>query len=131
MPFGLRNASCTFQRFMDNIFSELDCTFVYIDDILVFSENYEKHMLDLRNVCNLLAQYDLKVSIDKCTFDVESLDFLGHAITSAGIKPTDTKVIELRISPQPDDYKSLRRFLGMSGFYRKLIPNYSHVVCTH
>ena len=128
MPFGLRNSASTFQRMMDHIFSHLDCVYVYIDDILIYSDNAESHLNDLKAVIEVLDKFCLKISLAKCVFSVSSLDFLGYNISSNGIKPTNSKVKELNELSYPTNSKSLRRFLGMIGFYRKLIPNFASVV---
>ena len=124
MPFGLRNAAATFQRMMDKIFSKLSCVFTYIDDILVFSDNEKSHLADLEQVLN----DNLKISIAKCVFNVTQLDFLGYNISKGGLKPIQQKLNELEEFAVPNCSKSLRRFLGMIGFYRKLIPNFAKVV---
>ena len=128
MPFGLKNAAATFQRFMDKIFSKVECVFIYLDDILVFSENEEQHTKDLDQVFRILAKNNLKVSLAKCIFNVPRLDFLGYSVSADGLLPTSNKITQLNSFPYPKDSKGLRRFLGMIGFYRKLIPNYATIV---
>ena len=128
MPFGLKNAAATFQRFMDKIFRNVDCVFVYLDDILVFSEDQEQHKKHLDKVFSILDENNLKISLVKCIFDVPELDFLGYKVSFDGLLPTENKVNELKSFPYPKDSKSLRRFLGMIGFYRKLIPNYANII---
>ena len=128
MPFGLKNAAATFQRFMDKIFRDVDCVFVYLDDILVFSDDEAHHGGDLDKVFQVLAKNNLKISLDKCVFKVPELDFLGYRVSAQGLLPTTRKVEELKSFPYPNDSKSLRRFLGMVGFYRKLIPNYASII---
>ena len=128
MPFGLRNSSSTFQRFMDNIFQECDFVFIYLDDILVFSEDETEHARHLDSVFSILASYDIKVSLEKCQFFTPELDFLGCTLTINGITPTISKKTELSSFPEPVDSVSLRRFLGMIGFYRRLISNFASKV---
>ena len=128
MPFGLRNASSTFQRIMDSIFSDIDCTFVYIDDILIFSDSELESSQHLNQVLQRLNDYDLKITLSKCVFEVTELEFLGFDISSKGIKPSSRKLEQLRDFPIPNDSKSLRRFLGMANFYRRLVPNFSDLV---
>lgn len=128
MPFGLRNAGATFQRFMDNIFINVQSVFIYLDDVLVFSDSVEQHYKDLEEVFRILQENNLRISQDKCTFLQAKLDFLGCEISSEGILPTTSKVFEINEFPEPKDSKSLRRFLGMVGFYRRLIPNFSSLV---
>ena len=128
MPFGLRNAAATFQRAMDKIFSTLLCVFIYLDDILVFSDDLESHLRDLEKVFEILNRYNLKISLHKCVFCVKELDFLGFNVSTAGLKPTENKINELKEFPYPRDSKALRRYLGMIGFYRKLVPNFASIV---
>ena len=87
MPMGLRNAGATFQRVMDSIFRDVSCVFIYLDDILVFSENEEQYVKDLRLVFGKLAEHKLRISLEKCEFLKKSLIFLGHEVTSSGITP--------------------------------------------
>ena len=128
MPFGLRNAASTFQRAMDKIFSTLLSVFIYLDEILVFSDDLESHLRDLEKVFEILNRYNLKISLHKCVFCVKELDFLGFNVSTAGLKPTENKISELKEFPYPTDSKALRRYLGMVGFYRKLVPNFASIV---
>lgn len=128
MPFGLRNSSSTFQRFMDAIFRHHKNIFVYIDDVLVASESEEQHGKDLQLVFEILHNHNLKLSLEKCKFFSSELDFLGYAINAQGIRPSQEKLLPIAEFPQPKDSKSLRRFLGMAGFYRKLVPHFADIV---
>lgn len=128
MPFGLRNAASTFQRVMDLLFTNCDCVFIYLDDILIFSDTEEDHLEDLSAVLKILDDNNFKISLHKCVFKVTELDFLGYSISKQGLKPTTNKINELKKFPIPKDSKSLRRLLGMVGFYRKLIPNFASIV---
>ena len=125
MPFGLRNASCTFQRFMDNIFRHIPKVFVYLDDILVFTKTEEEHYAVLEQVFSVLQNSNLRLSLPKCTFLSTSIDFLGHHISSEGIKPSQTKIDAIADFKILKDSKDLRRFLGVLGFYRRLISNFA------
>ena len=128
MPFGLKNSSATFQRYMDRIFRQIDCVFIYLDDILIFSDDEPSHKKDIDTVFKILQENNLKISLSKSIFTVTSLDFLGFRINSNGITPTANKVKEIESFPCPTDAKSLRRFLGIVGFYRKLIPGFAKLV---
>lgn len=128
MPFGLRNSGCTFQRFIDHTFINCNCVFVYLDDILVYSDSVEQHSKDLDTVFGILASANLRISLDKCQFFKEEINFLGFSITSDGIKPTADKSEVLSAFPEPTSSQELRRFLGMVGYYRHLIPHFAHIV---
>lgn len=128
MPFGLRNSAASFQRFIDNIFLDLNYTFTYIDDILIFSENEDQHKQHLEEVFRILHENGLKIALEKCEFFQPQIQFLGFHLCFDGMKPSDKKVDEISKFPQPNDSKSLRRFLGLINFYRKLIPNFANKV---
>ena len=83
---------------------------------------------DIETVFHILKEHNLKISATKSVFNVTSLDFLGFHISVDGIKPTTSKIEEFKSFPYPKDAKGLRRFLGIVGFYRKLIPKFSEIV---
>ena len=122
MPFGLKNAAQAFQRLMDSILQNLDCCFVYLDDILVASTTPETHEIDLRKVFNLLSLNGLVINVKKCLFGQQSIQFLGHFVSYSGIKPLTEKVRAITEFPNPTDKKSLERFLGMMNFYHRFLP---------
>ena len=128
MPFGLRNAGQTFQRFLDGVLRGLDSCFAYLDDILVASDTPEQHTADLRHLFERLAENGLTIHPDKCEFGQTSLEFLGHTVNSDGITPTAERVTAIEQLPQPASTKDLRRFLGMLNFYRKFIPNCAEIL---
>ena len=86
MPFGLENAAQTFQRFMDNVFRDMQFVYVYLDGILVASSSTEEHCIQLRQLFERLAEYGLVVNPQKCVLGQSSLDFLGHRMDSIPCK---------------------------------------------
>lgn len=122
MPFGLRNAAQTFQRFMAEVLRGLDFCFVYIDDLLIASSSPEEHLHHLRLVLERLEQHGLLINVPKSLFGVPELDFLGHHVSSAGIRPLARKVQVIQDFPQPATHRKLREFLGMINFYHRFIP---------
>lgn len=123
MPFGLRNAAQTLQRFMDHIFRDLSYVYVYIDDILIASRTREEHQQHLDTVFNRLSKYCLTINLEKCKFGEKEVTFLGTIITSKGIRPLPEKVEAIRNFPNPTTIQELRQFLGMINFYRRWLPN--------
>ncbi|KAL1138082.1 hypothetical protein AAG570_009777 [Ranatra chinensis] len=123
MCFGLRNASQTFQRFMDAIFRDLPYVFVYIDDILVSSVDHTEHEVHLREVIRRLAEQGLTLNLHKCLFGVHEVDLLGYRISPSGISPRQTKAEEITSYPRPETVNGLRKFLGMVKFYRRSLPH--------
>ena len=122
MPFGLRNAAQTFQRFMDQVLRGLDFCYVYIDDVLIASHTPEEHKAHLRLVLQRFDQYGILVNPAKCVFGVNELHFLGHHVTSSGVSPLPTQVQTIRDFPQPNTLRKLREFLGLVNFYHRFIP---------
>lgn len=123
MPFGLKNASCTFQRFIDEVVRGLDFVFAYIDDLLIASDSEDNHLQHLHLLFQRLDSYHIRVSPDKCVFGQTSLEFLGHFVNSKGIRPLQAKVDAIESIVPPTSLRQLRHFLGMVNFYRRFIPN--------
>ncbi|GFW30207.1 hypothetical protein TNCV_3067591 [Trichonephila clavipes] len=120
--FSLVNAPQTFMRFLHEVLRGLPFCFVYLDDILCYSENAEEHRSHLRTIFRRLSSYGLKLNISKCVFGVTELIFLGHLITPDGIKPLPDKVQAVLDYKQPETVGSLRKFLGLLNFYRRFLP---------
>lgn len=128
MPFGLRNAAQTFQRFIDEALRGLPFCFAYLDDLLIASADAEQHKTHLRQLFERLADYGIVINPSKCEFGVPELDFLGHRVTSKGIRPLDAKVQVIRNFPRPSTKRKLREFLGLVNFYRRFVPHCSSIV---
>ncbi|GFX07464.1 retrovirus-related Pol polyprotein from transposon opus [Trichonephila clavipes] len=120
--FGLVNAPQTFMRFMHEVLRGLPFCFVYLDDILSYSENAEEHRYHLRTIFQRLSSYGLKLNISKCVFGVTELIFFSHFITPDGIKPLPDRVQAVLDVQQPETVGSLRKFLGLLNFYRRFLP---------
>jgi len=127
MPFGLTNAHATFQREMNRIFFPLigKCMFVYIDDVVIFSPSVEQHLIDLEAVFKVILDNGLKINLEKCQFFKESVEVLGHLLTTSGVRPTSDKIMAIRNWITPKNVTQLRSFLGTVGYYRKFIPNFA------
>lgn len=128
MPFGLRNAAQTFQRLMDDVVRGFPFVFVYLDDVLVASDNEDEHETHLRLLFERLRKYGIVVNPSKCVFGVNSLTFLGHTVNEHGIQPLEEKVKYIREFPTPTSLRKLREFLGLINFYRRFIPHCADVL---
>lgn len=122
MTFGLCNAAQTFQRLIHEVFRGLDFVFVYIDDLCVASSNPEEHREHLRIIFERLRQHHLAINVAKCEFGKNEINFLGHRVTSDGLKPLPEKVEAIKRFPLPTMVKQLKSFLAMLNFYRKFLP---------
>ena len=98
-----------------------------MDDILIFSTPLSEHFKSLRKIFGRLNEYNLKVQIDKCTFLSKETNFLGHIITNRGIRPNPEKIEIIQNLQLPGNVKKIKSFLGLTGYYRKFIKNYSSV----
>nr|VZI27511.1 unnamed protein product [Spirometra erinaceieuropaei] len=123
MPFGLRNATQTFQRFIDQVLRGLDFVYAYIDDLLVASSDAAEHEIHLRQLFERLDSYGVIINAAKCEFGVPSPIFLGHEVNSDGIKPVPEKVSAISTFPVPTTISQLRRFLGMVNYYHRFLPH--------
>ena len=128
MPFGLKSAAQTFQRLMDSVLQDIDCAFVYLDDILIASSSEKEHLEDLRIVFRRLTEQGLVIRLEKCLFGVPSLEFLGHQVSKNGSGPTQAKVEVIQNFPQPSTIKGLQEFLGMINFYHRFLPNIASIL---
>ena len=124
MPFGLKNAPPTFQRYMTLVMNECaDCCLVYMDNLLVFSETQEKHMQHVTRVFAALAKAKLKVKMAKCVFGTERVEFLGHVISQGYIEmETSKKQAILRWTSSLTSAREVRQFMGIVSYYRNFVP---------
>ncbi|KMQ86204.1 pol polyprotein [Lasius niger] len=122
MPFGLRNAAQTFQRFMNEVLHGLNYCYAYIDDILVASTTQKEHEAHLRELFTRLNNYGIRINPAKCVFGKEEVKFLGYLVTAEGTRPLKEKVEAIQSFPKPTTIKQLRQFLGTLNFYRRFIP---------
>ena len=130
VQFGLTNAPATFQRFVNSIFPDLiDIHIVcYQDDILIFSNDLETHIKIIKEVLKRVIENQLVLKASKCLFHTDSLTFLGHTISTEGIKMELDKVKAIDDFCPPTCVKQLRSFLGLANYYRRFIPNFSDLV---
>lgn len=130
MPQGVTNAPSTFQRLMEKCMSDIHLkeVLVFLDDLIVFSNTLEEHETRLIHVLSRLEEYGLKLSPDKCKFFQTSVCYLGHIVSSDGVKTDPEKVQALKTWPRPQTLKELQSFLGFSGYYRRFVKDYSRIV---
>jgi len=129
MPFGLCNAPTTFQRMMDEVLADMDWQAGqgYIDDVICGSDSFEDHLKDMQKLFDRLIEWELSAKLSKCHFFKVKLDYLGHEISYEGIHPNQQKIEAIVKMLPPIDIAGVRRFLGMTSYYRKFIRNYAQV----
>ena len=129
MPFGLTNAVPTFQRLMSAVLQgllPLKCL-VYLDDVLVIGRSFEEHLQNLEAVLQAIGKAGLKLKASKCYFGHSSVRFLGFIISSSALAPDPEKVAAIMEYPIPRNLTELRRFLGMTSYYRRFISGFSDI----
>ncbi|GBO01669.1 Retrovirus-related Pol polyprotein from transposon 297, partial [Araneus ventricosus] len=127
LPFGLKNASASFQRLMSIVLAGLSDLQIacYIDDVIIASHNFQDHLQRLELVFQRLTAANLKVKPSKCSFLQFEISFLGHTVREGQVLPDPKNLDSIKNTMPPRTKKQVRSFLGLTGFYRKFIPNYS------
>jgi len=124
---GLVNAPATFQSYINQALAglvDVSCI-VYLDDILVFSDNPEDHERHVLEVLERLKAADLYINHAKCEFHVTQVAFLGFIVSPGGIAMEPERVEAIAVWPVPGSVHEVQVFLGFAGFYRRFIRNYS------
>ena len=129
MPMGLSNACATFQRMMDTIFADEigKISYIYIDDIIIYSSTLEQHILDVKRIVEILKQNNLKIKLKKSENKIActKIMFLSHVIENGEIKPSPMKIQALLDFQRPKNLTTLKSFLGYASWHRKFIQNFA------
>lgn len=130
MPFGLCNAPGTFQHYMNDTFRDFLDKFliIYLDDLLIYSDNLAEHKKHVRAVLDRLREAGLCLKPSKCQFHVQEVSFLGFIVGADGIKMDPAKVAAITGWPQPKSVHDIRVFLGLANFYRRFVKDFSNIV---
>jgi hypothetical protein len=129
MSFGLTNAPAYFMYLMNSVFMpELDkFVVVFINDILIYSKNLEDHARHLHIILQRLREHHLYAKFSKCEFWLDTVKFLGHTISSDGISVDPSKVQQVMDWKPPTLVHQIRSFLGLAGYYRHFILDFSKI----
>lgn len=129
LPMGLCNAPGTFMHVMNSVFrKQLDrFLLVFLDDIFIYSANEAEHLVHLREALEVLRANRLFLKPSKCEWMKTEVEFLGHRIGREGLSVDPHKIDAVRDWPVPGDVSQVRSFLGLAGYYRRFLANYSKV----
>jgi len=129
MSFGLTNAPTAFMDLMNRVFKPFLDKFViiFIDDILVYSKSQEEHEDHLRSTLQKLREHQLFAKFSKCEFWLDKVAFLGHVISRDGVHVDPSKVEAVQNWPRPTSVREIRSFLGLAGYYRRFVKDFSKV----
>lgn len=126
---GLTNAPLSFQTQMNDILG--DCldkyALCYLDDVCIFSKDFESHKQHVQEVLNRFKQHQFVVNKDKCKFAQRKLVFLGYQISEQGILPAPSKVEAVSAWPKPKNVQEVRQFIGLAQHYRRFIPSFASI----
>ena len=133
MPFGLCNASATFQRAIARALRKIvnrkgSMVMAYIDDIVIATETVEDHMARLREVFECLREAGFKMRVAKCDFIKSEIKYLGRVVSAEGVKPDPKAVAKLRDWEIPRNKTEMQSFLGFANYYREFIPWHAKLV---
>ncbi|MCG7868284.1 MAG: hypothetical protein JAY74_18205 [Candidatus Thiodiazotropha taylori] len=129
MSFGLCNAPATFERMMEVILSGLqwETCLLYIDDVIIFANNFEQHLERLSDVLSRLQTAGLKLSPHKCQLLKKQVSFLGHVVSEHGIATDPSKIKAVEESPVPANVHDVRSFLGLCSYYRRFVEGFASI----
>ncbi|KAG7588696.1 Zinc finger CCHC-type [Arabidopsis suecica] len=127
MPFGLTNAPAAFMKMMNGVFQEFldEFVIIFIDDILVYSKDWESHQDHLRAVLERLRKHELFAKLSKCSFWQRSIGFLGHIVSDKGVSVDPEKIKSIKDWPRPKNATEIRSFLGLAGYYRRFVKGFA------
>lgn len=127
MPFGAINSTATFNRLMRKCFGHIQKVHSFVDDMLVHNEDWSHHLEILREVFAATRRSGLTIRPKKSQIGYDNLQFLGHTIGKGMLTPQEEKIQKILDTPRPQTKKQVRSFLGLIGYYRSFIPNFSMI----
>lgn len=128
VPFGLCNSPAVFVRYINAVFGELirkQIVLVYIDDLIIPSNDVETGLQKLEMVLSVAKDYGLNINWKKCSLLKTEVEFLGHIIRDGSVRPSEHEINAVAKFPEPASTKQVQSFLGLTGYFRKFIEGYS------
>ena len=127
VPFSLAQTTAYFQELMTGILKDFNSTIAYLDDIIIFSKTPQEHLLHIRMVYKKVISANLSLKKSKCSFFSKEIHYLGHILSATGIRPLPSKTHAIQHMQPPTTPKQVRAFLGLVGYYRKLIKGFTKI----
>lgn len=127
LPFGVSSAPAIFQRFLEQLISDIPCCVNYLDDIVVTGKTNEEHIQNLEKLLSKLESAGLRCNKSKCSFMQDKIEYLGNIISKNGIEPSNSGIKAIQELPRPKNLQDVQAFLGKVTYYMKFIKNFSTV----
>ena len=127
MSFEMNSAS-TFQKLMNKVIKGIEGWVVYIDDVVILSDDWNSHLEHLKESFRAVEEAGLVVNLIKCEFARAQINYLGNKIGLGHIAPKDANITAILHSPAPKNQEKIRKFLDMAGYYRRFTKNFSDVI---
>ena len=129
MPFGLTNAPATFMRLMELALRGLEWErcLVYLDDVIVFGQDFSTCLQNLSQVLSRFQEAGLKLKPSKCDLFQKEVAFLGHRVSVEGVRCDPAKLEAVSKWPRPETCAEVRSFLGLANYYKRFVPKFSEV----
>ncbi|KAJ1130414.1 hypothetical protein NDU88_008767 [Pleurodeles waltl] len=129
MPFGMKNAPATFQRWVNQVLAGVDrFSATYLDDISVFSSTWEEHLQHLFKLLEALQQAGLTIKASRCQIGQGSVVYLGHQVGSGQVAPLQPQIDTILAWEHPKTQTEMTAFLGLTGYYRRFVNGYGTVI---
>lgn len=127
MPFGMVNSGATLVQGMRQILHGLSGADSYIDDIIIHTKTWDEHLSVLQEVLKRLQAAGFTVRPSKCQVGEINIEFIGHTISNGTLQPLDDNIKKVQDAARPQTKTQVRSFVGLAGYYREFIPNYSAI----
>ena len=127
LPFGLVTAQASCSRLMRKLLQNLSNVDNFVDDIIIFTLTWQQHIDTLRALLQRLREANLTVKPVKCFIGFASIECLGHMVSEGTLQPCQDKINSILHAERPTTKKQVRSFLGLVGFYRQFIKNFSEL----
>ena len=127
MPFGLVNAGASFCCLIRIVLQGLSNVDSFVDDMWIFTETWKKNLKSIQATLDMLRAAKLTSKLSKCKIGYSKIECFSHNIQDQTLRPKDDKIQAIKEAQRPITKKQVQGFLGLAGFYRKFIPNYSEM----
>ena len=127
MPFGMKNAPAIFQRMVNKLVQDIDGCEGYIDDVVIYSDNWSDHIRQIKRFFQIMREANLTIHLINSELGKASVKYLGHIVGQRQVRPLDAKIQTIAKFPIPTSWKELARFIGMAGYYGNFCLNFSEI----